>query len=53
MVPTHDSAEQQAKDRERDVWLRKQGYRILRLPNDIVIAATEIAVSRIRAALTR
>ena len=51
--PTHESAEQQAKDRKRDVWLREQGYRILRLPNDIVIAATEIAVSRIRAALSR
>ena len=51
--PTHESAEQQAKDRERDVWLHEQGCRILRLPNDIVIAATEIAVACIRAALGR
>jgi len=30
--------------------LRDQGFRVLRLPNELVIAATEIAVARIRAA---
>jgi very-short-patch-repair endonuclease len=49
--PSHESAEQQEKDRERDRWLRKQSFRILRLPNELVIASTELAVARIRAAL--
>jgi very-short-patch-repair endonuclease len=51
--PTHESVEQQAKDRDRDAWLSEEGFRVLRLPNDLVIAATEIAVGRIRAALSR
>jgi very-short-patch-repair endonuclease len=49
--PTHESAEQQAKDSERDAWLCEQGFRALRLPNELVIASTELAVARIRAAL--
>jgi very-short-patch-repair endonuclease len=49
--PTHADIEQQTKDRGRDAWLREQGFRVLRLPNDLVIASTEIAVERIRAAL--
>ena len=49
--PTHEGAEQQAKDRERDAWLLEQGFRVLRLPNELVIASTELAVTRIRAAL--
>ena len=51
--PSHESAEQQAKDREREDWLKEQGYQILRLPNELVIASTELAVARIRAALSR
>ena len=49
--PTHEGAEQQAKDSERDAWLRGQGFRVLRLPNELVIASTELAVTRIRTAL--
>jgi very-short-patch-repair endonuclease len=49
--PSHEDAEQQAKDQERDVWLGEQKFRILRLPNELVIASTELAVARIRAAL--
>jgi very-short-patch-repair endonuclease len=37
----------------RDAWLSEEGFRVLRLPNDLVIAATEIAIGRIRAALSR
>jgi very-short-patch-repair endonuclease len=51
--PTHDSAEQIAKDRERDARLREQGFQVLRLPNELVIASIELAVARIRAALGR
>ena len=49
--PTHEDAEQRAKDLERDAWLREQGFRVLRLPNELVIASTELAVTRIHAAL--
>ena len=50
--PSHDDAEQQAKDRNREAWLKAQGFRILRLPNELVIASTEFAVARIQAALS-
>ena len=50
--PSHEDAEQRAKDRERDVWLGEQGFRALRLPNGLVIASTELAAARIRAALS-
>jgi very-short-patch-repair endonuclease len=49
--PSHGADERQAKDRDRDAWLREQGFRVLRLPNELVIAATEIAVAHVRAAL--
>jgi 5-methyltetrahydrofolate--homocysteine methyltransferase len=49
--PTHERVEQQAKDRERDAWLHAQDFRILRLPNELVIASTELAIARIRVAL--
>jgi adenine-specific DNA-methyltransferase len=49
--PSHDSPERQAADRTRQLWLESQGLRILRLPNELVIASTELAVERIRAAL--
>jgi very-short-patch-repair endonuclease len=50
--PSHESAEQQAKDRARELWLQEQGFRILRLPNELVIASTELAVAHIRAGLS-
>ena len=49
--PSHAAPEQQAKDRERDAWLHEQDFQILRLPNELVIASTAIAVGRIQAAL--
>jgi very-short-patch-repair endonuclease len=50
--PSHATDEQQAKDKERDAWLHEQGFQILRLPNELVIASTALAVERIRAALS-
>ena len=50
--PSHDDPERQAADREREHWLKEQGYNVLRLPNELVIASTELAVARIRAALS-
>jgi very-short-patch-repair endonuclease len=49
--PSHEVTEQRAADNERDGWLRGQGFRVLRLPNELVIASTELAVARIRDAL--
>lgn len=50
--PTHQSTEAQAKDVARDDFVRSQGFRILRLPDDLVRGSTELAVQRIRAVLT-
>jgi len=50
--PSHENAEQIAADRARDAWLQEQGFRVLRLPNELVIGSTELAVARIRNALT-
>jgi len=50
--PSHDVLEQRLADEVRDVWLRDQGFRVLRLPNGLVIAPTELAVARIRDAMT-
>jgi leucyl-tRNA synthetase len=49
--PSHEVAEQRVADKERDGWLRDQGFRVLRLPNERVIVSTELAVGRIRDAL--
>ena len=51
--PSHDNADQIVADKVRDDWLRKQGFQVLRLSNELVIASTELAVARIRDALTR
>ena len=50
--PSHDVLEQRLADEGRDVWLRDQGFRVLRLSNELVIASTELAVARIRDAMT-
>jgi very-short-patch-repair endonuclease len=50
--PSHEDAEQQAKDRARELWLLEQSFRILRLPNELAIGSTELAVAGIRAALS-
>jgi very-short-patch-repair endonuclease len=49
--PSHQVAEQRLADKARDAWLREQGFRVLRLPNELVFASTELAVARIRVAL--
>jgi len=49
--PSHQNDEAAQSDAQRDAWLAKERFRILRLPNDLVIASTELAVARIRAAL--
>jgi very-short-patch-repair endonuclease len=50
--PAHEQAERQAKDSVREAFLRAEGFRILRLPDDLVRGSTEITLQRIRQALT-
>jgi len=50
--PSHAVPAQRLADETRDAWLREQGFQILRLPNELVIASTELAVARIRDAMT-
>jgi hypothetical protein len=38
-------------DAERDAWLRRAGFRVLRFPDDFVIGGLPIVVERIGAAL--
>jgi very-short-patch-repair endonuclease len=49
----HDRAEQQAHDAARDEWLRAQGYRVLRIPNDLVIGGGDLPLDLIRSAMKR
>ena len=48
--PSHAVLEQRLA--VRDVWLRDQGFRVLRLPNELGIPSTELAMARIRDAMT-
>jgi very-short-patch-repair endonuclease len=50
--PSHENADQVAADNARDAWLQEQGFQVLRLPNELVIGSTELAVARIRNALS-
>lgn len=45
--PLHEQIEQQAHDASRDGWLRARGYRILRIPNEIVIGGGDRALDMI------
>jgi len=51
--PSHEVPEQQLADENRDAWLREQGFRVLRLANELVIVSTELAVARIKDAMTK
>jgi very-short-patch-repair endonuclease len=49
--PSHGSPTAVQSDRARDVWLSAQGFRVLRLTNELVIGSAELAVVEIRRAL--
>ena len=36
----HDSDDQQAHDAARDLWLAKNGWRVLRIPNNLVLSGS-------------
>ena len=44
----HDASEQQIHDARRTTWLRSQGYRVLRIPNEMLIGGCDIALGLIR-----
>jgi very-short-patch-repair endonuclease len=49
--PSHASDEQRRRDEKRDAWLAANGFRVLRLTNELVIGAPELAEQRIVEAL--
>ncbi len=49
--PWHDGADAAAYDGRRDAWFGSLGFRVLRLPTDLVIGSLELAVRRIEEAL--
>jgi very-short-patch-repair endonuclease len=51
--PPHAKPEQRLHDAQRDQWLRAQGWRVLRFPNDPVIGGSEAVVTEIRLAVTK
>jgi very-short-patch-repair endonuclease len=46
----HDGEERKSRDSTRDEWMREQGYRVLRFPNDLVLDGGDIVIDAIRAA---
>jgi very-short-patch-repair endonuclease len=47
----HERPEQEQHDAKRDDWLAGQGYRVLRLPNEIVTGGGNMVFERIKAML--
>ena len=43
--PSHER--QATKDARRDAWLCAQGFRVLRISNDLVLGAPDIAIKRV------
>jgi very-short-patch-repair endonuclease len=46
--PHHRDPVQLVHDLARDTWLQSQGFIVLRIPDELVVGATELAVQRIR-----
>jgi very-short-patch-repair endonuclease len=49
--PPHQKSEQQAHDERRDRWLEANGWRVLRVSNDLVIGGSELVLQEIRNAI--
>ena len=48
---THETEGAKVRDEERDCWLQRAGYRVLRFPDDLVIGGMPIVIEQIRVAL--
>ena len=46
--PPHERPEQRDHDRRRDAWMRERGWRVLRVPNDVVLGGGEMVLDLIR-----
>ncbi|CAN2534829.1 putative+protein [Methylocapsa aurea] len=49
--PSHNADLQHTRDASRDQWLEQQGFRIMRLSNDLVLGSPELATQRVARAL--
>jgi very-short-patch-repair endonuclease len=49
---THENDEAILRDRARDLWFAKEGYRTLRFPDDLIIGGLPLVIERIRSALS-
>ena len=50
--PPHNSAAQHVHDLNRDNWLRAHGWRILRMPNELVISESPALYAQIEEAFS-
>ena len=49
---THETEEARLRDRERQVWLEQQGWRVLRFSDEAVIGGLDLVVAEIRRVCT-
>jgi very-short-patch-repair endonuclease len=49
--PPHEVPERRQHDERRDAWLRRQGFRVLRFPNDLAVGGTELLIAKVEQAL--
>ncbi len=49
--PSHDDPEQLAYDRRRDIWLRDQGWRVLRVSNELAVSGGDLALEPVKTLL--
>jgi very-short-patch-repair endonuclease len=45
--PSHESPEQRLYDASRDDWFQREGFKILRISNDLVIGSPDLAIQKI------
>lgn len=51
--PVHQSDDQRARDRERDLWLRRQGFAVLRFPEERIMTRVDDVLREIAEACGR
>jgi very-short-patch-repair endonuclease len=49
--PSHAGEDQSLRDAVRDDWFQREDFKVLRLPNDLVVGSPDIAIRRITEAL--
>ncbi len=51
--PPHERLEQRDHDRRRDAWMRERGWRVLRVPNDVVLGGGGMVLDLMKSAMRR